>query len=226
MAGGLVLFDIDGTLIRRSGPHHKLALVEAIRRVTGLETTTDHVPLHGMLDPDIIRLMLRRAGASQRAISEAMPEIIRQAQRIYVQSCPDLTRKVCPGVRRLLVALKRRKAVMGLVTGNLTRIGWKKIERAGLRPFFRFGCFGEMGRTRAGLVRLALREARHRGWLAPGSRVWLVGDAPADVLAAQAAGVGSIAVATGVTSIEELASLKPDRVLRDLRSLRVEEILP
>src|ERR1022692_2788549 len=37
----LVLFDIDGTLVRRAGPHHRQALVDAVRRVTGLETSTD-----------------------------------------------------------------------------------------------------------------------------------------------------------------------------------------
>jgi len=225
VARSLVLFDIDGTLIRRSGPHHKLALIEAIRQTTGLETTTDHIPLHGMLDPDIIARMLRQAGAPARLIRSAMPQIIRRAQTLYLRSCPDLRRKVCPGVRRLLRDLERYGVVMGLVTGNLTRIGWKKVERAGLREYFRFGAFGEMSPTRAGLVRLALGEARRRGWWEPGARACLVGDAPADILAAQANRIRAIAVATGVTSSEELASLKPDLLVPDLRALRAREML-
>ena len=56
----LVLFDIDGTLTRRTGPHHRDALVEGIRKVTGLRTTTDGIPLHGMLDPVILTRMMRR----------------------------------------------------------------------------------------------------------------------------------------------------------------------
>jgi beta-phosphoglucomutase-like phosphatase (HAD superfamily) len=56
----LVLFDIDGTLVRRAGPHHRIALVEAIRRVTRLETTTEGVPVAGMLDPRRVeRLQIR-----------------------------------------------------------------------------------------------------------------------------------------------------------------------
>jgi len=223
---GLVLFDIDGTLLRRTGPHHRDALVEAVRRVTGLETTTDHIPLHGMLDPDIIARMLERAGAPKRLVRQAMPAILRAAQNIYVSKCPDLTRRTCPGVRRLLRALERRGAVMGLVTGNLTRIGWKKLERAGLRRYFRFGAFGEMSRDRAGLVRLALREARRRGWWDPSAPVALIGDAPADVQAAKANGVRAIAVATGITPLEELAALEPDLLLRDLRQLNVEDLVP
>jgi len=34
-APALVLFDIDGTLVRRAGPHHRQALVDAVHRVTG-----------------------------------------------------------------------------------------------------------------------------------------------------------------------------------------------
>ena len=58
----LVLFDIDGTLVRRAGPHHRAALVHGIRRVTGLETTTEGIPVQGMLDPDILTVMMRSRG--------------------------------------------------------------------------------------------------------------------------------------------------------------------
>ncbi len=61
-SGALVLFDIDGTLIRRAGPHHREALVEAIRRTAHVETTTEGVPVAGMLDRDILTTMMLRAG--------------------------------------------------------------------------------------------------------------------------------------------------------------------
>jgi phosphoglycolate phosphatase-like HAD superfamily hydrolase len=146
----LVLFDIDGTLVRRADPHHREALVRAVRDVTGLETSTDHIPVHGMLDPDILSRMLRDAGASRVAIRRAMPGLVRRAQRVYEEGGPSLERKTCPGVRLTLRRLERAGAVLGLVTGNLTRIGWAKLERAGLKRFFRFGAFGEMARDRTG----------------------------------------------------------------------------
>src|SRR6476660_4266235 len=70
----LVLFDIDGTLVRRAGPHHREALVYAIRRITGLETTTEGIPVQGMLDPDIITVMMRRAGVPLARVRESLPE--------------------------------------------------------------------------------------------------------------------------------------------------------
>ena len=224
-APALALFDIDGTLLRRAGPHHRQALVEAVRRVTGLETTTDGIPLYGMLDPDILREMLLAAGAAPRDIRTAMPRILESAQRIYVRTCPVLERKTCPGVKRLLARLERRGFVMGLVTGNLERIGWKKMERAGLKRYFRFGAFSEMARDRAGLVKIAVRRARAEGWIGRSTPISLIGDAPADIIAAQANGVRSIAVATGIVSREKLREYAPDLLLEDLRELDLEMLL-
>src|ERR1700693_5592224 len=161
----MVLFDIDGRMIRRAGPHHRQALVDAIRRTVSVETTTEGVPVAGMLDRDILRTMMARAGMTPGAIRKAMPAVVKRAQAIYVRRAPDRGSKVCPGVRRTLGRLARRGAVIGLVTGNLSRIGWKKMERAGLRPYFRFGAFAELAKDRAGLVRFAIRHARREHWI-------------------------------------------------------------
>ncbi len=221
----LVLFDIDGTLLRRTGPHHREALVEAVRAVTTLDTSTQDIPVHGMLDPDILTRMMRDAGASEASIRRAMPAIVRRAQAIYVKSCPDLRRRTCPGVRGLLYRLQRRSVPVGLVTGNLTRIGWKKLERAGLRHYFRFGAFAEMAVDRAGLARLAIEHARRKRWITEDATVSLIGDAPSDIIAAQANRVRSIAVATGISTADELRAHGPDRLLGDLRELDVAALI-
>jgi phosphoglycolate phosphatase len=221
----LVLFDIDGTLIRRAGAHHRQALVDAIRDAAGLESTTDGVNTAGMLDQDILTTMMTRAGMTRNAIRRVLPEVMGAAQQIYGRSCPGLERKVCPGVRRLLARLERRGVVAGLVTGNLTDIGWKKLERAGLRGYFRFGAFCEVARDRTGLVRVAVRHARQQGWLRRGGRVSLIGDHPNDVNAARANGIRSIAVGTGLVGMEELATHRPDLLIPDLRALELEMLL-
>jgi phosphoglycolate phosphatase len=217
----LVLFDIDGTLTRRAGPHHRDALVEGIRRVTGLDTTTEGIPVQGMLDPVILATMMRRAGAKASAIRESMPAIMRAAERYYVRVCPELHDKHCPGVEPVLERLTRRNILLALVTGNLTRIGWRKLERAGLRDFFRFGAFGEMTGTRAGLAKLAIRQARSEKLIAKDAPISLVGDATSDIVAAHANGIRAISVRTGITPVEELVRERPDVLLRDLRELRL-----
>jgi phosphoglycolate phosphatase len=224
-APALVLFDIDGTLIRRAGPHHRQALIAAVRRVTGLATTTDNIPVHGMLDPDILTRMMQDAGATPAQILAAMPAVIAQAQEVYEATCPDLAEKLCPGVLQLLQDLERRGIPLALVTGNLTRIGWRKMERSGLRRYFRFGAFAETAPDRAGLARLAIERARLEGWIGQNAMIALVGDAPSDILAAKANRARSVAVYTGISSREELAAHHPDLLLEDLCGLTQEMLL-
>jgi phosphoglycolate phosphatase len=221
----LVLFDIDGTLIRRAGPHHREALVEAIRRTAHVETTTEGVPVAGMLDRTILSAMMRTAGMSPSAIKRVMPEVVARAQSIYVRRAPDISKKVCPGVRSLLRRLTARGVVIGLVTGNLSRIGWRKMERAGLRHYFRFGAFAEMANDRAGLVRVAIRRARQERWIGRESAITLIGDHPNDVLAAKANDIRSVAVGTGVVSLDELQTHSPFIAVPDLRSLKIDDVL-
>ena len=221
MHRALVLFDIDGTLVRRAGPHHRQALVYGVRRVTGLETTTEGIPVQGMLDPVILTVMMRTAGMRPAAIRESMPAILRAAERYYLRACPTLTDKHCPGVEPVLERLARRGILLRLVTGNLTRIGWRKLERAGLRRHFRYGAFGEMAKNRAGLAKIAISEARRQGWIGREAAVSLIGDAPQDIQAARANGIRAISVKTGISPVEELEALQPDELLRDLRELRL-----
>jgi phosphoglycolate phosphatase len=224
-APALVLFDIDGTLVRRSGPHHRRALERAVREETGLATTTDGIPVHGMLDPVILAEMMRRAGASDRLIRKAMRGIIRRAEEVYLEGGPSLLRRTCPGARSALKRLQARQIPLGLVTGNLTRIGHEKLSRAGLGGIFQFGAFGEMSKTRTGLAKIAIRQARKMGLAGPGTAISLVGDAPTDIQAAQENGIRSIAVCTGISLREELAGCGPDLLLEDLRKLQMQMLL-
>jgi phosphoglycolate phosphatase-like HAD superfamily hydrolase len=225
----LVLFDIDGTLVRRAGPHHRQALVDAVRSVTGLETTTEGIPVHGMLDPDILTRMMLAGSLSEslngsltgEQIAGAIPAVIEAAQNFYEASVPDLRDRTCPGAAELLAELDRRGVVLALVTGNLTRIGWRKLHRAGLDKFFRFGAFGEMAATRGGLARLAIEKARRDGLIEADSAISLIGDARQDVEAARENGIRAIAVRTGITPAEELEAARPDVLIDDLTSLDV-----
>jgi len=224
-ARALVLFDIDGTLIRRAGPHHRQALIDAVRNVTGLETTTDNIPVHGMLDPDILARMMLDAGATATQIGAAMPAVIDHAQDAYEASCPDLSQKLCPGVLQLLERLEERGIPLALVTGNLTRIGWRKMERCGLRRYFRFGAFAETAPDRTGLARLAIERALQEGWIEEGAAISLIGDAPSDILAAKANRARAVAVHTGISTREELEAHSPDVLLAGLNELPVEFLL-
>jgi phosphoglycolate phosphatase-like HAD superfamily hydrolase len=216
----LVLFDIDGTLVRAAGLHHKYSLIEGIRRVTGLSTTLDDVPTAGMLDRDLIVSMLRTVGQSKSGIRKILPQIIPECQGCYVANCAmDLRSSVCVGVPEFLAHLEERGAVLGLVTGNLSQIGWKKVELAGLRAYFSIGAFAEDGTTRTRLAQVAARRAVKQGLIGKNCRISLIGDHVNDVEAAKRNGFRAVAVATGVTSLEELRASQPDILVSNLTEL-------
>jgi len=224
-APALVLFDIDGTLMRRAGIHHYRALTEAVEKVTGRPAVTDGIVSRGMLDRDILTLMMRGGGASLAQCRAALPELMRVAQDLYVRSEPSLRRNVCRGVRGFLKRLRRARIPAGLVTGNLSRIGWRKVERAGLKEYFSFGAFSEEGRSRAALIKLAVQRARREGLIGRSASISHIGDHPNDIMAAQANRIRAIAVATGIPTRKELAAYSPDFLLDDLGELSVEVVL-
>jgi phosphoglycolate phosphatase-like HAD superfamily hydrolase len=224
-AAALVLFDIDGTLMRGAGPQHKLALVEAVRRVTGREGSLDHVGTHGMLDRDLIAILLRDLGVSKKRIREVMPAVVRLAEEAYLEtSPPSLEEKLCPGVRPLLDQLVEARCCLGVVTGNLTAIGWRKLELSGIRGHFSLGAFSEQASTRALLAKAAIRHARKTGVIQRETPISLVGDHANDVLAAHSNRIRAVATGTGLGYNEELIAAAPHLYVNDLTGLTVRQL--
>ena len=214
-----MLFDIDGTLMRGAGAHHKEALLEGIRRVTGHEASFEGIDTAGKLDMDLIAALLRERPYT----TELLREIARESQLAYSRNCAhDLRPFVLRGARELIEELSRRGAAIALVTGNLSAIGWRKMELAGLKHFFHCGAFSEDGSTRGELAQLATQRARQQNHAASDCRVFLIGDHRNDIQAAKANGIRSIAVATGPMTAAELRTFAPDIFLESLADLDVD----
>jgi len=128
-------------------------------------------------------------------------------------------------VPEVLHDLQGRGAVLALVTGNLSQIAWRKMELAGLRAYFATGAFAEDGTTRARLAQVAARRAIRQGLVVRNCRVSLIGDHANDIKAAKANGFQSIAVATGLSSLEELRAAQPDILISDLTELKPELVI-
>jgi phosphoglycolate phosphatase-like HAD superfamily hydrolase len=194
--------------------------------VTGLSTTFEGIDTAGQLDRDLIVALLRAGGVNEQEIQPVLAEILTACRQCYGANCaPDLSGFVCKGAREALIEFRARGAVLALVTGNLSEIGWRKMELAGLRHFFSLGTFSEDGATRAELARMAAFRAREQDLVSSDCRVALIGDHANDIQAARANGFQSVAVASGVMTAAALARFAPDILLNDLSELDFRAIM-
>jgi phosphoglycolate phosphatase-like HAD superfamily hydrolase len=211
----IILFDIDGTLIRTAGAG-KAAMESAMRTAFGVADIRDVVPYSGRTDRAIARDLLavhdiEPTPANQQALREA-----------YLANLPlSLTRyggSVLPGVGELLAALHPRPGtVLGLLTGNVRAGARHKLGHFGLWDYFPVGGFGDEHFDRDDVARSALTELRsHLGRDVDPADVWVVGDTPLDVQCARAIGAKAVAVATGWHPLDELAGCAPDFLFTDL----------
>lgn len=126
--------------------------------------------------------------------------------------------KPYPGVMELLDALATRPGVeIALLTGNMERGAWLKIEAAGLAGRFRWGAFGDECGARRDLVPVALERAREAtGRIVAPNELVLVGDTPEDISTARSGGARVLAVATGIYPLGTLREHAPDHLFTDL----------
>ncbi len=234
----LVLFDIDGTLLRGAPPTHRRALCDAALQVFGVTLSpTEFGQTAGMTDSAIARRELLAAQVSAAEITAGMPAFCVAAAEAYERLAPaDLSAYHTPHALATLDWLLERGATLGLVTGNIERIAWRKLSAARLaarfvqpRPLAEaawsvapwIGGFGDQREDRTALPPLALaRAARMIGAQPRPADTWVIGDTPADISCGLAHGLRTIAVATGPAhSLADLRSYGPDAALRDLGEL-------
>ena len=212
------LFDIDGTLLNsRDGVHYN-SFHTALREVYGCDGRIDNVPLHGNTDIGILRAALAShaphlSGEFEAQLPRALEMMCAEVERNHEQMHP----KLCPCVPEILAELSKSGKLLGVVTGNLERIGWRKLGRAGIRQYFQLGSFSDHHEKREDIFRHGVEQARAiRG---PATSVCFVGDTPADILAAAGIGMPVIAVATGIYSREQLVEHSPPLCIGTLAEL-------
>lgn len=202
------LFDIDGTLLRDPGRVHFRAFGQCLREVMGRDIPLDNVPIHGSTDPAILRDAFRAAHIPDEDWTHLEPRILARLAEIALAQRESMTMQVLPGVRRVLEHLRRRGASLGVATGNIESIGWLKLEVAGLRNCFTFGGFSDSFPLRADMIANAVAVARAQAGSA--TRICVVGDTPFDIAAARANVLPTLAVATGIFSLAQLAEHSPE----------------
>jgi phosphoglycolate phosphatase-like HAD superfamily hydrolase len=249
MSDRLVLFDIDCTLIDAHGAGGR-AIMRAILDVYGVEGELGDYSFHGRTDPGIIRDLADLWGAGDPEVvmgryeGETQPQVVHDlAERLgapadstdrLVDECIARYLEVLraeidggevetlPGIKELVTALAAdRRALVGLLTGNVEEGARLKLEPTGLLPLFKIGAYGSDSALRADLPAVAVARAEAlTGRPYVGKDVVVIGDTPADIECGASIGVTAIAVATGRHAVEELAAHAPDHLFKDLSDWR------
>ncbi len=179
--------------------------------------TLDGVVAAGRTDTWLLVEPLRRSGVADSEIWAAMPQAFAVMAEFVDEHIADMRRSVLPGVAEVLARLQAMGSMLGLLTGNLSRIARAKLHRAGLVDYFPTGGFGEESMNRADLVPVALAHAvKTFGVPLNAGQAVLIGDTPLDIEAGQAHGTLTCGVATGRFSVDALRASGAQLVLESL----------
>jgi phosphoglycolate phosphatase len=217
----VVLWDIDGTLLRtRGGRVSVSAFLRALRSAFSLGDDLPYpTDAGGKTDQQIALEMLAASAVNEEAAHALLPVFgeayLAELEREREQLIGDL--RILPGVREILARLQQLGVTQSLLTGNLEPIARLKLVCAGLDSYvnFELGAYGSDHHDRTCLVPVTRQRLRQQLQLDEADIV-VVGDTPRDIACARAGGARAIAVATGFYKREQLEAHQPDGVLDDL----------
>jgi phosphoglycolate phosphatase len=208
---GVILWDIDGTLLRVNRPNsispHQMALQKK-----GYDLQTSKIELSGLTDYEVLLALIRENGikVDRKSLFGAFKDLDEESKILDKISSFNL----CLGINNTLESLSTIGWINGIVTGNtISRLN-SKLSNALIKNCFQsefvFGC--QFGDSRVDIIERAkklLLERKYPIFL-------IIGDTPLDILAAKSANLRVISVATGCFSMAQLASYKPDLLIEDL----------
>lgn len=211
MLKGLILWDIDGTLLRaqrnREWPLHL-----EVARSFGSILSAIPFSSEGMTDSDIMSrlLSLSKNSRDTRTLTSSLTYL----DQISNEADANTVFEVFPGVVRTLEYLAANSLVSGILTGNTYNRARSKIERSNLDKFFNqdfiFTC--NPGESRMDIANRAQRVLQDFEI----NMEVIIGDTPSDIHVARHIGYNVISVATGKFQLDDLALHQPDLLIENL----------
>jgi phosphoglycolate phosphatase len=216
----LILFDIDGTLLKAHGAGHR-ALDRAVRQAYGIENGLHGIRPDGKTDLAILREALARFDVemplddcAQNAVFLLYLEYLEEE---LAQPPQGSSVTVLPGVVSALTELSGSADVLlGIGTGNIEEAARRKLAAAGLADFFVTGGYGSDAEDRTEILTTAIERGRELAGNEGLSRIFVIGDTPRDVESGKAAGARTVAVATGSYGFRQLTACRPALTLESL----------
>ena len=220
----LVLFDIDGTLIRTGGAGVR-AFAKTFAAEFSLDQGVERIPFAGRTDPAIVRefFSLHAVQPSERNFQKFFASYVFWLDYFIDQ----LHGEILPGVKQFISALQTlpNPPLTGLLTGNIQLGAEIKLRHYQLWESFVFGAFGNDNEDRNQLACIAQqRGSRILGKPVAGDEILVIGDTPLDIACSRAINARMLAVASGLHSLKQLRDAQPAWVVENLTSVCVEEV--
>lgn len=219
----LVLFDIDGTLLRSVSKTLPKRFNYAFKTVYGIDHQVRWDMHQGSVDRQLILEEMLFCGVDEGLILDRIDEAYEVAYTYFRDNVDrnEYATFELPHVRQVLHALQTN-AHMGVLTGNHVKMGWLKLELINMKHFFTFGLFGNEASGRIELAQQAVTRAeKHFNVNFDPHDICIIGDTPRDIACARAIGARVIATATGRISLAELAQAEPDLAVSDFSDPRI-----
>lgn len=215
----VVLFDIDGTLLRTDGAGRR-SMEHALFTVFGAHGDPSY-RYDGKTDRQITREQMRWAGISDDEIDRRMSDVFAlYSERLAQELASGAEQAILmAGIPPLLETLGAHESVtLGLLTGNIEAGARQKIRAVNLAwEQFLVNAFGSDHEERPMLPSVAQQRAQALlGRDVPGERMVIIGDTPADIYCGRSLNVRAIGVATGRYSVDELSACEPSAVFETL----------
>ena len=221
----LVLFDIDGTLIRSGGAGVR-AFEKTFAEIFGLKEATRQMKFAGRTDVSLVREAFRLfnvepAEANFRRFFDNYPVFLEELLR-------TTNGGVCEGIKAMIEQLENaeERPVIGLLTGNIRRGAELKLSHYQLWHHFKTGAFADDHEDRNCIASIARQRGEEMiGGKLKGEEIVVIGDTPLDVSCAQSIGAKVLAVGTGEYTAQDLAKLKPTWAVDHVGQLDVNTVL-
>ena len=213
----LLLFDIDGTMVKGSGMGSRL-LQRAGESLFGREFNTKNLNTAGKIDPQILEeLKIINPTLDLEKHRHAFKKRYLKELELELEHPPE--NYVLKGVHDLISALLRQKVTLGLLTGNYASAANLKLKAGGFQTqHFEITAFSDDAITRNDLPPNAINnyQQNKRIEIHP-AEVMIIGDTPRDIECAKVNGCHAFAVATGSFSYEQLQASGADTVAHDFQ---------
>jgi phosphoglycolate phosphatase len=221
----LVLFDIDGTLIRTGGAGVK-AFERTFAEVFDLPEATKMLNFAGRTDFSLVRECFTHHGIATTA--DHFARFFRAYPIFLAALLRELPGGVCEGILEFIEELcgVERRPVIGLLTGNVRRGAELKLRHYGLWERFEFGAFADDHEDRICIASLARQRGETAaGRALSGEEIVVIGDTPLDISCAKSIGAKVLAVGTGNFSREELRRHEPTWAVDHVGQMLIAEVL-